>query len=444
MFYFILGVRNLKKRKLRTFLTLIGVVLGVAVILAVDTSGTSVVKSYEKLINTVSGKSEIEVVSTSPNGFSESTLKKIDDLDDVEKSYPSITKYSLLYKGKIKSSRQPFKDKISFVLMAINPSVDRELREYKLQKGHFLDQDGNDLLIAEEFAKDNSLKVGSVVTVLSKKGPTDLKIRGLLKKVGPARQENGAIGFINLKNGQKILAMDKKIDKADVKLNKGRDIDKAISTIEKKLGSGFEVQRPATRSKDAERLMKSIKIALDFFGLVAIFVGAFLIFNAFSMNLAERSKEIASLRSIGASGLQIIILVLIEALILGVLGSAFGIFLGHYLASAVFSTMSGIYNSYLGEVIISKQSILTAVSVGLLVSIASALYPARKASTTSPIAVFKGHILHKSAWLEKRGWIIGLALITISFSATFYPEQSNFKITLMKAANFAILAGIRL
>ncbi|TET52635.1 MAG: ABC transporter permease, partial [Actinobacteria bacterium] len=53
-------------------------------------------------------------------------------------------------------------------------------------------------------------------------------------------------------------------------------------------------------------------------------------------------------------------------------------------------------------------------------------------------------ILHKSAWLEKRGWIIGLALITVSFSVVFYPEQSNFKITLMKTANFAILAGITL
>lgn len=441
MFYFLISLRNLKKRKLRTFLTLVGVVLGVAVILAVNASGQSTVQSYERLINTVSGKSELEVVTSSPSGFDEKILKKIEKVAAVDKAYPSITRYSLLFKKSKIKNKPP--EKISFMLMSIDAAIDRNLRDYQVTEGSFLKSRDKGVLLVGEFAKDNGLKVGNTIGVLSKDGPANLKIKGLLRKVGPASQENGAVGFITLSRGQELFGMSGKITKADVKLKNGRNIDKAKEALQRKLGEGYDTQRPASRSRDAERLLKSIKIALDFFGLVAIFVGGFLIFNTFSMNLAERSNEIASLRSIGASRLQIMVLILTEAVVLGIAGSAAGIFLGRTLAQAVFSTMSVAYRTYMGDIIISRQSVLIAASVGLLVSFLSAFYPARKAGRISPITVFKERAMQKSVWVEKRGWLIGVAFIGLAAALAFYPASAN-RVTLMQIANFGVLLGITL
>jgi len=438
MFYFILTLRNLKKRKLRTFLTLVGVILGVAVILAVNASGRSTVKSYERLINTVSGKSKLEVSSSSPEGFSEKKLKSIKEVASVKGVYPSITKYTIFFKDKLG------KEKLTIMMMAIDPSIDRNLRDYKVLKGRFLNKTDKGVLLVDEFAKDNGLAVGSKIKVLSPKGPISLTVKGLLKKTGPARQENGAIGFINLESGQKVFGMAGRINKVDIKLRGDSGIEKAKSQLQKELGDNFDVQRPASRSADAERLLKGIKIALDFFGMVAVFVGAFLIFNTFSMNLAERSKEIATLRSIGASRSQIIILVLTEAFSLGVLGSILGIFLGRLLAQSVFETMTIVNKVYLGSVIITTQSIVLAVATGVLVSIIAAFYPARKAGRISPVSVFKEHARQRSVWIEKKGYLVGLILLLSALVLGFYPDDSNLKVDLLQVANFGVLLGMTL
>jgi putative ABC transport system permease protein len=147
------------------------------------------------------------------------------------------------------------------------------------------------------------------------------------------------------------------------------------------------------------------------FAGIALFVGAFIIVNTFSMLIGQRARELALLRALGASRGQVLRVVLGEAAIVGVVGSGLGILLGVVVAQGAKSAIKGYLGADIGaELPVESRTILLSLAVGTVVTVISAALPARRAARTAPVAAMRGDTTIAPKSLRRRG-IVGLALL---------------------------------
>ncbi|MFJ4188304.1 ABC transporter permease [Kitasatospora sp. NPDC089509] len=153
-------------------------------------------------------------------------------------------------------------------------------------------------------------------------------------------------------------------------------------------------------------------ILLGFTG-IALLVGVFLISNTFTMLIAQRTRELALLRAVGASRQQVRRLVLVEALLTGGIGSMFGLLVGVGIGLLMQSVMSSVDPAMAGRTVISPTSVLATLATGTLVTVVSALLPARRASAAAPVAAMSANdspVTQRSLIVRNS---IGAVLITI-------------------------------
>ena len=134
------------------------------------------------------------------------------------------------------------------------------------------------------------------------------------------------------------------------------------------------------------------------FGFVAVFVGAFIINNTFSITVAQRTREMAMLRAIGASGRQVKRSVLIEAVVIGALASAAGLAAGVGVAAGLRQLMSAFgFDMPDGPMVIEPSAMVLSFAVGVIVTVLSAWLPARRAARIAPIAALRDVSVDRSA-----------------------------------------------
>lgn len=148
------------------------------------------------------------------------------------------------------------------------------------------------------------------------------------------------------------------------------------------------------------------------FAGVALFVGSFIIVNTFSMVVAQRTRELALLRAIGASRRQVMTVVLAEAAVVGTVGSLLGVGLGLLIAAGAEKLVSTLLGVELGDGLpIGLSTVLWSVAVGTLVTVAAAVLPALRAARTPPVAAMSLDAVTAPAGLRRRGVIGGVALV---------------------------------
>ena len=154
------------------------------------------------------------------------------------------------------------------------------------------------------------------------------------------------------------------------------------------------------------------------FALVAVFVGAFIINNTFSITVAQRTREMAMLRAIGASGRQVKRSVLIEAVVVGVLASAAGLAAGIGVASGLQGADVGVRlrHARWADLIVARTSMVVSFAVGVVVTVLSAWLPARRAATIAPIAALREVNVDRSAGSARRA-VVGTAITAAGVAA---------------------------
>ena len=153
------------------------------------------------------------------------------------------------------------------------------------------------------------------------------------------------------------------------------------------------------------------------FALVAVFVGAFIIDNTFSITVAQRTREMAMLRAIGAGRRQVLRSVLAEAAAVAAIASSAGLALGIAVASGLEKLLSAFgFDMPKGPTVVSSRTVIVSVAVGVLVTIASAFLPARRASRIAPIAALRETAFEQST-RSRRRVSVGLGLTTVGVAA---------------------------
>ncbi|MGI5242948.1 ABC transporter permease [Dactylosporangium sp. CA-139066] len=396
-------LKSLLARKLRLTLSTLAVVLSVMFVsgslVLTDTLGRTFDNLFANIYTytdvQISAKNQIEQQGGGNNPvtpFPASVVDRVAKVDGVQKATGQVFLNGAMPIGKnnkvvINQTGQEF---------GANWTGEDQL--VKLYTGEGPRSD-NEIVINKGLAKKAGFNVGDSMDVITRdQKRATYKIVGIMVYTGGRDSMAGesAIFFTTPRAQESMLGdtTHTQFNVMDVKARSGVSDDKLRDDIKAELGSGFVVQTGKDLSEESSKAIKDILKYFNYvllgFGAVALLVGVFLILNTFSIIVAQRTQELALLRAMGAARGQVLRSVLLEAVIIGVIGSALGFLVGLGLgaggARAFVSLADGAQVASLGFPI---SAVIASFAIGIGVTIVAALMPAVKASRVAPIAAMR-------------------------------------------------------
>lgn len=375
-------LRHLFLHKGRTFLSVLGIALGVSVFVSVQLAIHTAIESFNASVDHVSGKANLQITSFG-RGFSEEVYLKVKKARGVKAATPVIQ-----YVAKMD---EPIGEPL--YLLGIDVFSDQPFREYQLyeseQEGLLFLKDPHSIAITEKLAYRNGLKKGDPVTLIVGSKKVIFNITHLLKMEGPAKSLEGNFGLLDIASAQEALEKVGLIDRIDLMVDPSVSMESLEEALKKVIPPGVEIRRSDTRSGQIEKMVSAFHLNLTALSFISIVVGMFLIYNAISISVLQRRREIGILRSLGLTRPQVLRLFIGEAAWIGGLGSLVGIGMGIGLAKVmlylVSRTITALYILVKAEhLIISPTVLLAGFGIGVLASVLSSIGPAKEASKIAP------------------------------------------------------------
>jgi putative ABC transport system permease protein len=381
-----------RKHLLRTFLTTAGIVLGTAVFVGMHTANQSVLAAFHQTVNKIAGGTQLQVLA-GDTGFEESVLERVQAVPEVDIAVPVIES----------SANTELRGQGSLLILGVDMTGDRTLRDYSMESADeamiddplvFLAQPDS-VIVTDTFAKRNSLTIDSKLPMRTMEGEKQFTVRGIMKSGGLASAFGGNLALMDIYAAQKMFGRGRHFDRIDLTVKEGTTVEDAQRKLEAVLGPGFQVESPSARGAQFESLARVYSISANLTSAFALFIGLFIIFNTFSIAVAQRRREIGILRMLGATQGQIRGMYLGESVVIGILGSCAGVAVGLLIARG----MASFIGTYLGEVYGVAQStdeitanpklLLIALAMGVATSLLAAVIPARNAARADPVVALQ-------------------------------------------------------
>lgn len=390
--FFYVGLRHLKTKPVRTILTTLGVSLGIALFVAIQMINRSTLRSFQESIEAVAGKAGL-IVTAGESGFPEQKLEVVKKHPSVKHAVPMVETRAY-FAGAGKSAE-------TLVVMGVDLLKEQAVRTYKTTDEQIIDDpltflnQPDSIIVSHAFAKAHGFKLDSQFELASARGKMKFTVRGLLSPSGPAKAYGGAVAIMDIDGAQMTFGKESRLDRIDLVLREGALVDQVAREIASSLGEGYRVQRPQGQSDDMERLVKSFQRMLSFFSTMALLVGVFLINNSVSIAVAERKREIGTLRAVGATRKSILSLFLCEAGFMGFLGSLLGIGIGQVLArllvSIVTRSMSAQFMTKIDvpKLVLPSELFWGGLALGSGASLVAAAWPAFRATRIHPVEAMR-------------------------------------------------------
>jgi putative ABC transport system permease protein len=455
----ILVLRNLRIRWVRTILTALGIIAGVAAMVAVNATNASTLNSIDRFFDEAAGRSDLLVESAvAGEGFDEGLWSTVQRFPGVVTAAPSVLGITVPA-DEAEDWQQQFGaggailPGTNFWLMGRDPVVDIAVHDYKLVDGRLLQpgETAYNMLLVDEYADDKGAEVGEDFTIMTPgSGPVALRVVGLIAKEGIGVTNEGVIGIVPLNVAQALFDQAGQLSQIDLVVADAIAADdealKALNEqIARRIGDDYAVKYPASRGEVVANTLQNYQLGLNFFSVVTLFVGSFLIYNAFAMTVVERTREIGMQRAIGMTRGQIILGVLLEAGILGAVGAFVGIWGGLLLARGLVVFMSSFTGQTIEQVSATPETMLRAFAVGVTVTIIAALAPAWQASRISPLQALRiqGSV-DESHWLYT-GLKFGPLTVVAALLVLYYvPFRQEIAFLVGSNSIFVLLLGATL
>ena len=287
----------------------------------------------------------------------------------------------------------------------------------KLTEGSWPHGNGQ-VVIDKATASGNGFHVGDRIGVQAFGPARQLRISGIAEF--PNVSVGGAtFAILDQPAAQQLFNKPGQLDAIRVQSKPGVKEPDLVAEIQPLLGPTQQVRSGTEQAKkdqeSAGSFISFLRYALLAFAGISLFVGAFVIANTLSITIAQRMREFATLRTLGASRRQVLWSVVIEAFVIGVLGSVIGLFLGLGLAKLLnwLFVKIGIDLPH-GSTVFATRTVVVSLLVGTLVTLFASIRPARRATRVPPIAaVREGSVLPPSRW-AKYGTVTSLIVLVIA------------------------------
>ncbi|HET6496081.1 MAG TPA: FtsX-like permease family protein [Thermoleophilia bacterium] len=272
--------------------------------------------------------------------------------------------------------------------------------------------------IVEKLATDQGLSLGSKLTVITDTGSEDVTVAGIFRFGAESSLGGSLLVQSTLEDASRWFDMEGRVSQIDVQALPGTSPQTLVERIQPVLPDYAEAKTGEQAAADqtkavSEAISQFLRPALLAFGGIAVLVGAFIIFNAFSMTVAQRRREFAMLRALGASRRQVLLVITGEALLMGALASVIGLFAGLGVAAGVNAIFkaAGIDIPRSG-LVMEPRTVVVALVVGIVVTLLSAIAPALRATRVPPIAALQeGAVLPSSRFARLTPILAGLVTV---------------------------------
>jgi putative ABC transport system permease protein len=397
------ALKSLAGRKLRTTLTALAIVLGVAMMSGayvltdtIDRAFDAIfVDSYAGTDAVVTGKEpgfSFEGESAQPPPIPAQTLDRVRRVEGVAVASGSVldlkTKLLRPDGGEIDTAGSP-----SFAFgIETAPEYDR-FNPLNLVQGRWPRGD-TEVVVDEGVADDEELTVGDRIVVAAVERARTFRIVGIARYGDLSSIGSSTFAIFDLPTAQRLLGKQGQLDSIQAAASAGTTPEELTDRISSALGSDYTIRTGAEQadeqSSEIATFTKIIRYFLLSFAAIALFVGAFVIFNTLSITVAQRMREFATLRTLGASRRQVLRSVILEALVIGLGASIVGLFLGLGLAvglDALFRALN--LDLPQTDTVFATRTIVVSLLVGTLVTLAAGLMPAVRATKVPPIAAVR-------------------------------------------------------
>ena len=449
--------RNLFARKVRLALSGFAIVLGVGFVAGSFIFTDAMSDAFDGIIE--GSTADVEIAYRGANDFDSqedvrtipaSVVDRLSTLPEVGSVHPSDQLNSVFVigrSGKVVGGNGPPGLAFNYTgTKAVNgkPII-------RLTSGAFPDEPA-EIALDVDTARKAEYGVGDRVTLVTPGSPPTLRA----KLVGLVEFGSGGLNGATLTLFDVRFMQDRFFD--------GKDVYSAISlnaadgvTQTQLRDAAARVLPPGVVARTGDALVRSNKAELDevlgflntfllVFAAVSLVVGTFLIINTFSILVAQRSRELALLRALGASRRQVNVSVLVEAIFVGLLGSTLGLGIGYLLARGL-QALFGAFGFDLSraEFPINLRTVVASYAVGLVVTVIAAYLPARRASAIPPVAALRDDVAMPESSLRRR-LLVGVTLILVGIGGMVagFMRNGNLGLLLIGTGMLAILVGVSL
>ena len=424
------ALRGLLGRKLRATLTAVAIVLGVAMVSGTYVLTDSIDRAFDNIFSdsrqgsnaVISGKSAFDLTegsgATAPS-FDESLLDEVRGAPDVAAA-----------EGSVDGEAQIIGDDGKAIVYGGAPNLgfsiaDGESRFNPLQLVDGAWPGDNEVVIDQATADKEDFKLGNTVGIQGAGRVQDLTISGFVRFGSVSTIGGATLAGFDLPTAQRIFDKEGKLDEIAVAAQSGVSDDQLVQELQPILPANTEVQTAAEQARsdaeDTDEFISFLQTFLLVFAGIALFVGSFVIANSLSITIAQRTREFATLRTIGASRRQVLTSIIVESLTVGIIASVIGLFLGLGLAKGLFWLFDLIgFTLPNTGLLFQTRTIVVALLVGIIVTLIASLRPAFRATRVPPIAaVREGATLPPSRLARFRAPGAGL-LTLFGFGAILY------------------------
>ncbi|WP_395108794.1 ABC transporter permease [Actinomadura sp. SCN-SB] len=439
-------LRNLAAHKIRLMLTAVAVILGVAFVsgtlIFTDTMGRQFDDLFDRIGKgiAVDVRAKKVVEGADQDGMSAqpvpaSVLERLKQVEGVRNPVGNITGYAAVTgrDGKLVSGQEGAPQ------LGVNWTG---TGGYTMTTGRPPSGPG-EVAVDDRTAEKGGLKVGDTVSVVTAGPPQRMRLSGT---IDTGALMGATVTAFDTPTAQRLMLKpgfftDIQMESSGVSEEELRDRVAAVLPGQLEAITGTQMRDEA--QSDVAQIMNFFRTFLLVFALISIFVGAFIIVNTFSMLVAQRTRELALLRAIGAGRPQVTRAVLGEAVAVGFLGSTLGLGVGTGLAALLYSQMIGGDGG--GGLVFTPMMFVWSYLVGIVVTVVAAYFPARRAAKIPPVAAMRDDVALPQRSLRVRValgsllTLVGAALIALGLTGD---DTAGNPIVPVGVGAFAVLLGV--
>lgn len=440
------SVRHLIRQGWQTILLVIGILLGVAVVIAIDYANESAKKAISLSSQSITGKATHQILASGA-GIPEDFFSKMVRNGIFEEATPVV-------EGYVKVSEF---DQQPILILGIDPILDYPFRQYygneddQLSRLVAIISEPNTGIISQDLAEEFGLSLGDEINYVFEGKPGKIKIVGLITSDKPiVRETLKGLIIVDISTAQVAFNKLGLIDRIELIIHDSKQENK----VKNNLIPGLIIRSTAEQNQQLNNMIGAFQLNLTALSLLALVVGGFLIYNSMTFSVVQRRELIGLYRSLGFYRSEIFFMIIFEALVIGIIGTFFGILAGIALGSEtvnlILQTINDLYYvTTVKSVSIPMDSVFKGALLGIIATILVSVPPAIEAMQVTPrtAKIRSGYEekVRKNLLLLS---ILGIFLFITSYFLLFSPSFQNlwwaFLATLLVVIGFSIFAALGL
>ena len=415
------ALKSLLARKLRLLLTAFAIVLGVGFVAGTLVLTDTALAAFDDLFGDVFARTDVVVQAKSAfqdiaaggggGGAQERNPIPEDVLADVE-ALPGVAAAN----GSVSGFAQVIDPESDEVISGggaptIGTSWDPDVSAFELTGDP--PEEPDEVLIDADTVEEAGLEVGDDVRIVTSDGVDRYHLTGVIELPTGATIGGATVAAFDLETAQRLFDREGRFDQIYVVARDGASPTAVAREVQAILPDGFQAltasDAAAEQTEQVREGLGFLRTALLVFAFVALFVGAFVIFNTFNIVVTQRTRELGLLRALGASRRQVFSSVLLESVVIGLLGAGVGLGVGIGLAILLKRGLALIGLELPPTPLeIRTTTVVAALIVGTAVTVLASAFPARRASRVAPIEALRAGTIAPPASLRRRSIIGGL------------------------------------